>query len=197
MRFAIHDAVGRILRVVTCSEADAALNAHEGEAFIEVPVGVADDTHYIGAEGQPVAMPERPSAAHVFDFAVLGWVDPRTLDDLRVAKWAQIKAARDAAERAPLVTNFGTFDADPAGRTNLTDTILLLQSLAAIGQPAEIDFTLADNQVVTLGLSQMIQVGIALGLQVQAAYNTGRVLRGAIGAANSAADIEAIHWPGS
>lgn len=140
-------------------------------------------------------LPPQPSQHHVWDWQTKAWADPRTLADLQAAKWAEIKAARDAAERMPLVTPIGTFDADPKGRTNLTDTILLLQSLAAIGQPANIDFTLADNTVVTLSLAQMVQVGIALGLQVQGAYNTGRQLRGLIEAATTAQQLEAIVWP--
>lgn len=140
-------------------------------------------------------LPAQPSPHHVWDWQTKTWADPRTLDDLKATKWAEIKLARDAAERVPLVTQLGTFDADPKGRTNLTDTILLLQSLAAIGQPAEIDFTLADNTVVSLSLQQMVMVGIALGNQVQGAYNTGRQLRGLIDAATSAGQLDAIAWP--
>lgn len=169
-------------------------------AFASDRVGVVLDAQFTGgwidADGSTHhVVPERPSQHHVWDWGTKAWMDPRTLADLKSAKWAEVKAAREAAIKAPLVTPYGTFDADADARANITDTILLLQTMEAMGQPGEVDFTLEDNSVLTVTTAQMVMVGLLLGQQVQGAYNTGRVLRGAIDAATTAEEVEAIAWP--
>lgn len=156
-----------------------------------------DEVHESGwiSNGRHNALPSRPSKDHAFDYAQKRWRDPRTLADRKLKKWQQIKNARRAAIEAPLVTPHGTFDAGEKDRANITGAILMLQTLAAMGTPETIDFTLADDTTVTLTMAQMVAVGLLLGRQVQAAYTTGRALRASIQAANNAAQLEAIEWP--
>ena len=166
----------------------------EGDGRAVLP-GVRHGEGWIDQDGAHHDIPEQPSAHHAWDWAAKVWADPRTLADLKAAKWVQIKAAREAAIKAPLVTPYGTFDADADARANITDTILLLQTMEAMGQPGEVDFTLEDNTVLTVTTAQMVMVGLLLGQQVQGAYNTGRLLRGAIEAASTAEEVAAIAWP--
>jgi hypothetical protein len=133
---------------------------------------------------------------HVAGGAVApGRLDLRTLEQRKAERWEQIKLARTAAINAPLVTPYGTFDADPASRQNITDAILMVQTLDQLGEPSSIDFTLADNSVVTLTVSEMVDVGLRLGAQVQAAHATSRVLRGQLDAATTAEAVDSVHWP--
>ena len=166
-----------------------------GGDLYAVLLGVRHGDGWIDQGGHHHVIPERPSQHHVWDWGTKAWMDPRTLDDLKAAKWVQIKAAREAAIKAPLVTPYGTFDADADARANITDTILLLQTMEAMGQPGEVDFTLEDNTVLTVTTAQMVMVGLLLGQQVQGAYNTGRLLRGDIKAASTAEEVAAIAWP--
>jgi hypothetical protein len=78
---------GAILRSITVSEADLALNINAGEAFLAGHW--PNDTYYITA-GVPVALPPRPSNSARFDFVAGVW---RT-DSL--AELAQAKAAARA-----------------------------------------------------------------------------------------------------
>lgn len=130
---------------------------------------------------------------------VPGLLDLRTLERRRSDKWEQIKAARAAAIDAPLpVPGIGTFDCDEASRANIANAALLMQTMAATLQPGEvptIDFTLADNTVATLTAGQMVEVALHMGAKVQAAHATGRLLREAIDAAATAAEVEAVAWP--
>lgn len=120
-----------------------------------------------------------------------------TLEQLKLTKWGQMKAARRAAIQAPLVTPYGTFDADRDSRDNIVQTAQLMQtqaqSLAPGNQPTEV-FTLADNTDVTLTAAQMVQVALLLAAQIKAAYARGREVRVAIAAATNAAEVEAITW---
>jgi hypothetical protein len=120
-----------------------------------------------------------------------------TLEQLKSAKWAQMKDARRAAIRAPLVTPYGTFDADDAARLNIAQTAQFAQTAAQTISPGAtpaIDFTRYDNTIVTLTAQQMIEVALALANQVQGAYARGRAVRAAIYAATTAAAVEAVTW---
>ena len=120
---------------------------------------------------------------------------PPLLADAQSAQWNLIKQAREAAFDAPLTTPYGVFDSDAVSRGRITDAVLMAQTLASMSQPVAIDFTLADNSVVTLDASQMVTVGLLLGAKIQAAFGTGRTLRAAIYAASTVSEVEAIHWP--
>lgn len=120
-----------------------------------------------------------------------------TLEQLKAQKWVEMKEARRQALCAPLATPYGTFDADPDSRGNIIDTAHLMQTEAqafAPGSNPTEDFTLADNTVVTLTASQMVEVALLLANQVKAAYARGRVVRAEIEAATTAAEVAAVTW---
>ncbi len=125
----------------------------------------------------------------------LAWVDVRSLADAKAQAWERIKAAREAAFDAPLVTPHGTFDSDVRARANLTAAVLLAQTLDSMSLPAAIDFTLVDNTVVTLSAAQLTAVGLLLGQKMQAAFATGRALRLVIDACDTVAAADAVSWP--
>lgn len=120
-----------------------------------------------------------------------------SLEEVKAQKWREMKQARQAALCAPLTTPHGTFDADEDGRANIIQTAHLMQTEAQAlspGQQPTVEFTLADNSVVTLTAGQMVQVALLLAAQVQAAYARGRVVRAAIDAATTSAQVQAITW---
>jgi hypothetical protein len=147
------------------------------------------------ASNQFHPLPTQPSSNHRFDWTAKQWSDPRTLQGHKDAKWEEIKLARTAAIDAPLVTSYGTFDSGPADRTNITDAVLMAQTLAAMGQTVSISFTRADNTVATLNAAQMIEVGLTLGSKVQTAYATARTLRTTIESATTIAQVQDVTWP--
>jgi hypothetical protein len=197
-------ASGEIRRSVTCPADIVALQAADGEAVLQ---GRADDsTHYV-ADGALVAYTSeerarkaaRPAGPCAWSNATRAWIDLRTLEQRRAERWAQIKAARDAAETAPLVTPYGTFQCDfPVSQTRIANAAQMMQTEAAALQPGltpTIDFTLADNTVVTLTAGQMVEVALRMGAQIQAAHATGRALRAQLDAATTAEAVDSVHWP--
>lgn len=139
-----------------------------------------------------------PGPHYVLDSDAQAWVLPGDLTELKLAKqaqWSKIKAGRAGGIGATLATPYGEFDADAESRTNITDSILMLQALNAEEGIAEIDFTLADNSVATLTLVQMTHVGLLLGQQVQQCHATSRVLRAQIESATTIEEVQAINWP--
>lgn len=167
----------------------------EDTRLVYVENNINGDTHYIDDDDQPIPISAKPSRYHDFNWTTHQWTDPRTLAQHMDAKWGEIKVAREAAINAPLPTPHGTFDSGPADRTNITDAVLMAQTLTALGQPVAINFTLADNTTATLNASQMIEVGLYLGAKIQAAYATARSLRASIYSAGTIAAVQAISWP--
>lgn len=193
MNYAIYTVDGKIQKILSCPATSLQDNLSPGEASIEIFGGEADWSHYVN-NGVVVAMPVRPDIHQVFDYATKSWIDLRTLQDFKDAAWTRIKTSRESAIDSNLVTPYGTFDCKAKDRTNMTDAVLMLQTLNAIGQPTTIDFTLADNSTVVLTTTEMVTVALLLGQKVQAAHSQARALRAQIDAANSSTELEAIVW---
>lgn len=120
------------------------------------------------------------------------WVDARNLEQLRAAKWNQIKAARDAAEFGGFTWDGSAFDSDLTSQSRIQGAA----QLAALAPTTfSIDWTLADNSVRTLNAAQMTAVGEALGAHVATQHAIGRTLRTAIEAATTPGELDAIAWP--
>ena len=183
---------GRVTKTVFCREYDASLQI-DGltEAYVE---GHFPDNYYYIANGVAVKIPDSPNSKMTFNYDIKQWVDPRTVAQVQLSQWSTIKLARQAAIEAPIVTAFGTFDADSEAQKSITDAVLMLQTLYALGTPSTIDFTLADNSTVTLTTEQMVTVGLMLGQQTQAAHAHSRIKRAATEAATPIPEVEAITW---
>lgn len=139
-----------------------------------------------------VTKPAQPSPWCEWNRAAKAWADPRTLAELRAARWAEIKLARAAAEAAPLAVDGRVFDADADSQRRIAGAVQL-----AVIAPAgwSLDWTLADNTTATLTAAEVIAVGVALGQQVSAVHAVARLLRTQIESAEDAPEINAITWP--
>jgi hypothetical protein len=188
------DAAGRILSRVTQA------NDHPAPAgFVEVAQhDVNPGTHYLVAGVVTAYTAEerdrlaaRPSHPAAWDMATKTWVDARPLPALKAAKWRAIKAARDAAEFGTFACDGNTFDSDLASQSRIQGAVQLAKLL---GPAFTIDWTLADNSVVTLDAAEMQAVGLALAQHVQTVHAAGRTLRAQIEAATTKADLDAIEW---
>lgn len=138
--------------------------------------------------------PERPSVHHRWNPEVGAWQDSRSMDELRAARWEEIKAQRDAAEWGGFDTPFGRFDSDPNSQTKIIGAAQLASIALAQGTPFSIEWTLQDNTSVSLDAAQMIAVGAALSNHANAVHQRGRQLRAQIEAAVTLADLESITW---
>ncbi|WP_305748493.1 DUF4376 domain-containing protein [Leptothrix discophora] len=192
MRYIVFGVNGAILRTVDCPEEFASMQAQENESILQSDIGDGS-THYV-SDGQLIELPIKPNAYSVFDFQQQTWIDPRTLLEVQLAKWEEIKVSRSVEIDTTMSTPYGPFQCRAEDRQNITDSILLAQTLTAMSQPVAIQWTLADNSVTTLDAAQMVTVGLLLGQKVQAAHAKARVLRTAIEAATTIAEVEAISW---
>lgn len=173
-------------------------NNTEDVSYVELEQGEYDvyallnSGVYVNSAIYYVAPPTVRPEVYDLDLQSLTWVC--NLSRAKTVKWNKIKEERTSAFNVPLVTSYGTFDAYPAARTSITDSILMLQTLAKRGLATTVNFTLADNTDVDLDLSQMEDVGLMLGERTNTIYNKGRLLRAAIDAAVSLEEVEAVVW---
>ncbi len=126
---------------------------------------------------------ELPSKFHAFDYNTKQWIDPRTLDEIKDQKWAQIKQQRNAMEFGGFVYNGNTYDSDQVSQGRI---------MGAASAGVDQVWTLADNTTVELTAQQLKELYIALQSHIANAHERGRVARQAIYEATTAEQVEAI-----
>lgn len=193
----VETATGRLVGTVNCPDNMLALQFN-AQTHFAVEGHFPDDEFYF--DGGFLPMPPRPSAHHRFDYTVKQWLDPRTLQDLKDAKWAAVKVWRAAATVAPLMqTRFGIFDAKPGDVENVKDTLAGLNAADALGIAVEpIRWTMADENAekyVTLTLNELREVAVLLLARGNEAHVRSRALFDQIEAATSAEELANVILP--
>ena len=134
-------------------------------------------------KGVWVDIPPPPSNGMVFDYIIKQWIDPRTLDEIKAQKWAEIKAERDQLEFGGFNYAGHIYDSDPTSQTRIMNA-------AAMGIAQE--WTTKDNTVVSLSDVQIKELGEALVMCVAFVHELGRDARAKIDAAQTIEEVEAI-----
>jgi Domain of unknown function (DUF4376) len=142
-----------------------------------------------------IAIPAQPSPAHTWDWTTKTWV--LDIAKAKAKARARIKAARAAAITAPLVTPHGTFQCDAFSASNILKVSLYSQNLAALGEPSDVEFTLADNSRPTFTVDQITSVAMAMGSREAAAYAIAQGLLSQIDdpAITTQTQLDAVVWP--
>lgn len=192
MKFTIYsNSSGRIERVVDCPaeiidlQYDSALESHL--------LGVYPDDEYYFDGGDPVSIPSRPSANHIFDFGVKQWFDPRTLADIKALKNDAINRARAAANGSFFVFQGKQIAVDPLSRSDIDaahGAILMLQAMPP-GWPGA--WKSMDNTYVLIPdiatWGQFYGTMVATGT---ANFNHSQTLKAQLLAASTIAEAEAV-----
>lgn len=159
----------------------------QGAVAVDDGIDLADK--YI-VDGVLADRPARPSERHMFNYTTGQWVYGRDLDEAKALKWAEIKAARFAAEYGGFEWGGSPFDSDSVSQQRLSGAV----QLAQMDSGFSIAWTLADDTVRTLNQVEMISVGVALGIHVQTGFAKGQALRAQIDAATTQAEVQAVVW---
>lgn len=137
--------------------------------------------YWNGAEFISIGVKEKPY--YVFDYDSKQWIDPRTPYQIKVDKWAEIKAARDELE-------FGGFEFE--GNIYDSDQVSQGRILGAASAGLSQVWTLADNTTVNLTADQLVQLYQALQIHIAIAHERGRTAREAIMSATTKEDVDAV-----
>jgi hypothetical protein len=112
----------------------------------------------------------------------------------RVRRWKEIKAARDAARDAGFLFNGNLVQSDAVSRDNVSGAALAATIAKAAGIPYSVEWTMADNSVITFDADQVIAMFVAGAEFVKTIYARGVTLREQISTANTEERIQAIAW---
>lgn len=186
---------GEILRSGTCTDEDFDV-VRSNDSAIE---GLGSYyTHYISnstaieyTEQQKILKSQKPKYPAAWSNETMSWVDLRSLEQLKVSKWEEVKQARQLADESPLITPYGVFDADYQSQQKIAGAVQL-----ALMAPNtwSIDWTLHDNSVVTLTKSQLVEVGVTLGTRTSSLYEQSRTIRDSINNAESREALALVTW---
>lgn len=196
-RYVIADEGGEIVRTVICDENQASTQAQAGETMLE-SADASAATHYVAGgelaaytEEQAEAKAARPHPRAAWDNSAMAWVDPRTLSDLKAAKLAEMKTARDAQQ-------FGGFvwDGSPFASDERSQSVLLgMFTTAFAGLLPDTPFRLQDNSWRVLTPIDVMQVWGALRSLIAGAFAQFAAREAAIEAATTKEQVEGIAWP--
>lgn len=131
-----------------------------------------------------VAMPAQPTSYHIFNYDLKDWIDPRTLDEIKTHKWAEIKSRRDSLEFGGFEFEDGIYDSDQVSQSRIMG--------AAVAGVDQI-WTLADNTTVELSASQLQQLYAALQTHIASVHERGRIARQLIFDAETKEQVEAVN----
>ena len=124
-----------------------------------------------------------PSANHTFSYTSKEWFDPRTLEDIKAQKWAEIKVQRDRLEFGGFTFEGNIYDSDQVSQDRIMGA-----TIAGVDQV----WTLADNTTVELSASQLQQLYAALQAHIASVHERGRIARQLILEAETKEQVEAV-----
>lgn len=192
-----HAAEGEILLAGRSAELPA---AQRGGFVVEVPFAV-DPTRSVFLADTVFDVGLRPSRMHVLDFLTCEWAlwtppGSTVLQVAQAAKWAEIKAERDRAEKAGFQYLGRMVDSDAESALRITGATSAAQSALAIGAPFSIAWTCQDNSVLELDAEQMVGMLVALAHHADQVHKLSRGLRALIFAEDATeASVAAVAWP--
>ncbi|UAK24175.1 DUF4376 domain-containing protein [Sphingomonas nostoxanthinifaciens] len=114
------------------------------------------------------------------------------LDVARVAAWADALAYRNARQTGGCLTPLGRVDTDADSQRKISGAALAALIAKSAGQAFSIDWTMADNSVVTHDAAAMIAMGMAVTQYLDACQKAGTAKREQIEAAADEAVLASI-----
>lgn len=113
------------------------------------------------------------------------------LEVIKQRKIAELKYQRDKAEVEPIEYNGHSYDYDDKARDRIAAAIIALELQ---GEGADIAWTTADNQDVSVTAADLRAIVAAVAVRSNALHIKYRSLKAQVQACSSAGDVEAIKW---
>lgn len=171
---------GEIIQTIYAPDDVVALNTPENCVALPDPSNL---NMYLD-KGEWVDIPPQPSNGMVFDYTIKQWIDPRTLDEIKAKKWAEIKVMRDQLEFGGFEFDGGIYDSDQVSQSRIMGA-----AVAGVDQV----WTLADNTTAELSASQLQQLYAALQAHIASVHERGRIARQLIHEAETKEQVEEIN----
>lgn len=112
-----------------------------------------------------------------------------TLEEIKAAKIAELKAQRDSKEVEPIIYQGYSFDYDERARDRINAAII---ALSLQGEEAIIAWTTADNKDTMVKANDLRMIIAAVAMRSNKLHTAYRVAKEKVEAATTAAEVEAV-----
>ena len=158
------------------------------EGMLEIPENPPlGSTHY--RNGEFLGQPAQPSPDYDWDDAQFVWL--LNLTTAKTSAKDRITKARDTDELNGFEAYGKTFDSDVDSQRRI---LIASATAQGVGASFSIDWTCADNSVITLGYEQMIGLPALMAIIGDQLHQKARTLKAQIDAATTLAEIESAVW---
>ncbi|WP_010115301.1 MULTISPECIES: DUF4376 domain-containing protein [unclassified Acinetobacter] len=169
---------GELLKIISANAETVVLNTPKDGFAVDDP----PSSNMFYQDGW-VEIPAQPSPFHTFDYNTKQWIDPRSLDETKAQKWAEIKSQRDQIEFDGFEFEGNIYDSNQVSQGRI---------LGAASTGVDQTWTLADNTTVNLTASQLQQLYVALQAHIAGVHERGRIARQLIFDAETKEQVESI-----
>ena len=159
------------------------VNTFPESLYVDMEEDVDYTSYYDFKRSVWVAIGQAPQANYIFDYDKRVWLDPRSLDEIKTQKWAEIKSQRDQLEVGGFNFDGNIYDSDQVSQGRIMGA-----ASAGIDQV----WTLADNTTVSLTASQLQHLYAALQAHIASVHERGRIARQLILEAETKDQVEAV-----
>lgn len=118
----------------------------------------------------------------------------KTLDEIKEAKKAALKAERDQKEVQPIEYNGNSFDYDDKARDRINAAIIALDMA---GAETTLQWTTADNTNATVTAQDLRNIIAAVAMRSNTLHEQYRVAKEAVNAAETKEEVEAVTLEGN
>ena len=118
----------------------------------------------------------------------------QTLEELKTAKIASLKAERDQKEVLPIEYNGNSFDYDDKARDRINAAIIALDMA---GAEATLQWTTADNTNATVTAQDLRNIIAAVAMRSNTLHEQYRVAKEVVNAAETKEEVEAVTLEGN
>lgn len=146
----------------------------------------------LAATGQSWVEITQDIATHTCDATGATTLRPVPLEMAQASTWATAKAYRDTMAVGGCMTPLGRVDTTDVSKLNIVGASSAASIAKASGQPFSVDWTMADNSVVTLDADAMINVGMSVVSFLNSVQTAGTAIRAKIDAATDLITLAGI-----
>lgn len=137
-------------------------------------------------------------AIEQFDTVSQAWVPD--IEKAKVALLARISSSFYSVLAQGCASPKGWVDCDDKAQARVTSAVSLMREAAALQMaPETLSWTMFDKSAVPHTVTDLVALGIAIGFRTQALFGAKQALEGAVEAATSIDDLDAIDiagaWP--
>ena len=173
----------QVVSIVDGESVEIQLNTPLNSVFYDLSFSTQVSIGDYFENGQLVNLGDKPLENTEFDYSLKQWVDQRSIGQLKVQKWTEIKIERDSLEFGGFTFEGGVYDSNQLSQSRIMN---------AVNADLPQTWTLADNTTRLLSFEQLKSLNKALQKHIASIHERGRIARNKIVNATSKDELAQI-----